>query len=328
MESSESFFDKLITLEAATAIVVYFFLLVVSVAFIVLILGGRSKTKKESAGDTTKEDALIKIIGGFGIFVVAIVSQHIAVFALSLFIGGLIIASEKFLQALAAIWKVPGPNLPQTLDAIGRLEFSSASTEDVVAKEKEEQRIIDMNSPHIVNEVERYNTQHRRWRRTRLVESLMHKTLKNTFGLLYESEVKIGDPSVGVIADGAIKSPDGRYIFSVVEIKYLPDLMSRSSILNSVVQNVMQMTKGITPLKSILFIVVSENLTRAFAQRILIDIRSRYEDFNKRIDIAFFNIINEEELGEVLVPRWEEWLQLVRYRTLHSRVATHLGPLT
>ncbi len=52
-----------------------------------------------------KDDSLKKVIGGLGVFTVAIVSNNSYIYVLALFIGGLLIASERFLLFLASIFK-------------------------------------------------------------------------------------------------------------------------------------------------------------------------------------------------------------------------------
>ena len=48
---------------------------------------------------------LKKLIGGIIVFIVAIIANNAWVYFMSLFIGGLIIASEDFLKFIFAVWK-------------------------------------------------------------------------------------------------------------------------------------------------------------------------------------------------------------------------------
>jgi len=68
-----------------------------------------------------------KIIGGLGVLLVALIANDPWVYAVSLFIGGLLIASERFMVSLAAIFnsdRKTVAEIPRLWDALGSHEIS------------------------------------------------------------------------------------------------------------------------------------------------------------------------------------------------------------
>lgn len=77
------------------------------ISFTIIII--LSSIKLLFRGD--KNDSLKKVIGGLGVFIVAIVSDNTTIYIVALFIGGLLIASERFLLFLASIFRAESKDI-------------------------------------------------------------------------------------------------------------------------------------------------------------------------------------------------------------------------
>src|SRR3989339_814795 len=99
-----------------------------------LIFMGASLVKHLFYGDDESK-SLQKIIGGIGVFITAILSENKGVFGISLFIGGLIIASENFMKFLAAVLRSSGDRIPETAQALNATKASKEDIEDKIEEE-------------------------------------------------------------------------------------------------------------------------------------------------------------------------------------------------
>ena len=81
---------------AATA----FTILILTSAFLRLIFFGDERN-----------DVYKKILGGFSVFLIALIANNDWIYLISLFIGGLLIASEKFLFFLASVFRAEGTQI-------------------------------------------------------------------------------------------------------------------------------------------------------------------------------------------------------------------------
>lgn len=110
-----------ISFECLQAVAVYAFLLVMISAFI-----------KYLAGKDDKEKNLQKVVGGMAVFIIAIISKNGWVFSVSIFIGGLIITSEEFMEKLAIIFRSRSEHIGQNL------KTEPATKNDITKKEEVE----------------------------------------------------------------------------------------------------------------------------------------------------------------------------------------------
>ncbi|MDO8507625.1 MAG: hypothetical protein Q7S53_03580 [bacterium] len=126
----------LISPEAIQAITVGIFLIIIIFTL----------KKIVSSEDRNFEITLQKIIGGLSVFIIAVISQNTYVFLLSLFIGGLIIASEDFMKVFAAILRSDPEKIHEIINAdIGRKKPSEVqpSKEGIEARASDAGKVID-----------------------------------------------------------------------------------------------------------------------------------------------------------------------------------------
>lgn len=141
-----------------------------------------------------------KIIGGLSVFIVAILSQSWQVAAVSLLIGGLIIASEEFMEKLAIILR------SESKDIGTNLSVTKAEPKEVKDKLKEE-----------------VGREPKDLRKANLANTHVFAYLKEKYGALFEPEVKITTENQELIVDGVIKTENDD-LQSVVEIRYEPSV--------------------------------------------------------------------------------------------------------
>ena len=242
----------------------YSFLLVVMVSLIsfLFIKDGSNKSKN-----------LQKIIGGLSVFIIAIISQNGWVFSLSVFVGGLIIASEDFMKFFAAIMKTSGDKVPETIDA---LNASKASTKDIDKKIEEEGAGADvkvfgeeegglevthcgdklkMGSNDRVNE---------RIAKIKIIEEQLQPILATEFGKNYESNMKITKGKQSLVVDGLIRKKNK--IRKVVEIKYI----SKESFpaIKYLIARIREKLAKMDISRKIMLVIVSETMTVEIASNI------------------------------------------------------------
>jgi hypothetical protein len=96
-------------------------------------------------GDTV-DRTLQKTFGGIAVLSCALASQNMWIIWTSLFIGGLIIASEDFMKFLAAIMRTNGDKIPETINAFQTQRNSRDDIETKVAKEIQEINELEITS--------------------------------------------------------------------------------------------------------------------------------------------------------------------------------------
>jgi hypothetical protein len=178
----------LLTIEAAQFLTIFTFLFIVLVTFLKYLLFQSSPGNRD----------VQKIIGGLSVFIVAILSQSWQVMAISLLIGGLIIASEEFMEKLAIILR------SESKDIGTNLSVTKAEPKEIKDKLKEE----------VGGETQVL-------RKANLANTHVKSYLSATFGPLFKSEVKITTEDQELIVDGILDNVDGS-LKSVVEIRYEP----------------------------------------------------------------------------------------------------------
>ncbi len=101
-------FEFFSNIEMVEAIVVYVFLVLIFLCSFKCIFSRNNVYDKNSE----------KILGGLVVFIIAIIAKNPYVFIVSLFIGGLIIASEEFMQKLVTILKSESKDIAKNLQPI------------------------------------------------------------------------------------------------------------------------------------------------------------------------------------------------------------------
>jgi len=188
------------TFEYVTGITVYIFLAIILLYVVLYNLSFK----------TINNEGAFKIVGGLSVFIVAILSQNGWVFFASLFIGGLIIASEEFMKSLAAILKSDSKNMPEVLKA---LIAEKASPKEIQKKRKEEASELKK---------EAINTDKQTYvKDLKTAEMFVKKYLLKQFGERFQKGIKVNN----TVLDGIIEDKNGN-LESVVEIRYNKKLMT------------------------------------------------------------------------------------------------------
>ncbi|MCG2699638.1 hypothetical protein L6274_01070 [Candidatus Parcubacteria bacterium] len=291
--------NLLITLDSVRAITVGMFLLIIITTFIKFLFI-----------DDTKEKSMQKIIGGLSVFIVAIISQNAYVLAVSLFIGGLIIASEKFLQSLAAIIKASSESLPQTLKQLNKTEASLATELDIkeqAENEEKENESLSLISQNKVIEGQKAIKEY--FRKTRLIERLVTNFFSKEYGDKYTSKVKLENKYGHMVVDGVIHRSADKHnlmlenILGLVAIQYIKPSMINSHI--SIIFALRRMIERIRFLllsRQTLIVLVSEKFSKDFVRKESSKIiYKKYK--NQNILVAFFKLKNGKELDPILVPK-------------------------
>lgn len=206
----------LFNLEIVRSIILLVFLAIVLLSFLKYVFFSNEVDNK----------GVQKVIGGICVFIVAILSSHPAVFFASLFIGGLIIASEDFLKTLAAIWRTRNDKVSDTLR---ELNYTRATPQEIEEKQKQEVVNVAKSQPE-----EEISTQHdekgsvheekksilEQIRKIEQVEGLVANFFREKFGDSFQEHVRITSYSgEKFIADGIVK--ENEEIKAIVETRNL-----------------------------------------------------------------------------------------------------------
>ncbi len=245
------------------------------------------------------EDIMQKVVGGFSVFIIAILANYWVVYLLSIFVGGLIIASEQFMMFIAAILKSDGTKIPETVKAFSVQSATKEEMEKKVKKEvseledplvsdgSREATIFDTNEPRYkLGSSEKMNE---RTKKIREVTEKVHSLLANKYGSTYRKNVKVKYGDKSAILDAIIQTRKGK-VQKVVEIK-LVTAKSFSNLKWIVVRFIKKLAKiGLTA--PLLFVVVSPDMT-------LEDAKSLYEDNKGFAEFRFYKLIEPGELEEI-----------------------------
>lgn len=206
-----------------------------------------------------------KIIGGLSVFVIAVISQDWKVFMTSLFIGGLIIASEEFMQKLAIIMRSNSKD-------IGKNLMTTKSTEKEI-EEKQKEEVDDVLSQSSVNEKNKSEVG-TFIKKIRDSERLLKEYFEKNFGDKFKSEVGvINEAGAKFIADGMISRSGNLPI--IVEYKYIRN----DRLVMLIIRRTLERIRFILPNNPILICIVTEN---GFDQMNIksIEFASKFDNFN------------------------------------------------
>lgn len=253
--------------------VIYLFALLVFGAFVKLLIWGDSKDK-----------ALQKIVGGLSAFLVAIIANDGWVFSISLFIGGLIIASEDFMKFLAAVLRSTGDKIPETLK---ELKAERATLEEIEEKTQEEIKSIGRPQGLTANELKEEAGEDlippitQRAERVKKVRVLLDQYFSNLYGDQYRTEIRLSSGYGSMVADGVI-TENGK-IKKIIEVRYITSKSFPSLVFQT--QRFIGKVRSLSIDTPILMVFVSEDLTAESASEINRDVRNRYD-----VRIAFFKL--------------------------------------
>lgn len=125
-----------------------------------------SPAKNEHISELEREPT--KIIGGLGVFIIALLANNPYIYAISLFIGGLLIASEKFMIHLAAIFnssreRVADISKQWGIEDLDRDEIKQkqeSDAEEVIAKgeaARPQKETVKMTKKNVENSLKEYH---------------------------------------------------------------------------------------------------------------------------------------------------------------------------
>lgn len=264
---------------------VLLFLIVIMLSFLKLLFFGDNK-----------ERILQKLIGGFGVFTVAIISKNAWVISTSLFIGGLIIASEDFMKTLAAIMRADSGDIKDIL----RIE---PATEKQVKEKKEEEleEIVltqetkeeEIKAPS-VGEVKKTELDHRiLYSKIRFIEKEVGQILSKNPYFYYEENQRISLKGVNQVFDGVLNPKTEKFYYPntpiAVEIKYFPNLKSRDyhpfSLINTVAMKTGRFYSSVNNNLKLLFVIVGDDIPQEQGKKI-------FEYLNKRYPKVIFSVFS------------------------------------
>jgi hypothetical protein len=242
------------------------------------------------------EKSLQKIIGGLAVFVVAIISKNGWVFSVSLFIGGLIIASEEFMQKLAIIFNSKsediGRNLttePATRSEIEEKQKNESSEITKHEGEKEDTEIEKRKDEKEKNKKQFIDNINK----VKIVENKALGFLSKNYGNSFQAERKMGTKRGTLIADGVICDSVKNIIYKIVEIKYVrPENSIMSSVL--IIRRTLERIKFLIDLP-VLIVLVSETMTKDEA----ITISNRIKQFGD-VELKVLNISKDGDKIELI----------------------------
>jgi hypothetical protein len=200
-------FFRLFSPEISQGLTIYVFLIIIVICFVKFFV-----VKKE-----TESRGVQKIIGGLAVFVVALLSHNLWIQALSLFIGGLIIASEDFMQKLAIIVKSESPDIGKNL------EVTKPTQEEI--KEKRNAEVTELKKT--IEKTSKKKVQRSTLLHTViLAESLVADYFREKVGDRYQEDVKV--LGMNMVSDGVILNENT--VTHLVEIIHLPSFGNMTEI--------------------------------------------------------------------------------------------------
>jgi hypothetical protein len=214
----------------ASSFVVFILLFLVVLIFLRFIL-----FSKLPPSSTT-----LKLLGGLTVFIVALLSENDLVIFASLFIGGLIIASEEFMQNLAIIFRSNsadiGKNLHTTRASKAEMQQKrKADAEQLSASTAEsgEKQSTKSSTRSSVQKLTKTAVQ---------AEELVSEYFEKKFGELYEREMRVSGPlgTPTVVVSGVLRTLDNT-VYSLVEIAYVLGFEQIPPVLEQVVQRLQPM---------------------------------------------------------------------------------------
>ncbi len=226
--------------------IVFAFLGMILVAFIIIIFC-----------DDYEDKTLQKIIGGLAVFIIALAANKTSIYFLSIFIGGLIIASENFMMFLAAVMKTDSTRIAETVTA---LNTTKASKEEMFDKIQREQEEIKIERAVVVPEPYKSTSESsiERLEKIKKIEGLVHSYLKKRFSDKYQIQMKLSNSMGEAIVDGIILNTRNE-VGKIVEIKFITE--KSYNALRFILSNFVRKLKALNIKKRLLVIIVSEELT-------------------------------------------------------------------
>jgi hypothetical protein len=248
-------------------------------------------------GDT-KDKTYQKIIGGLAVFSVALISREWVVILVSLFIGGLIIASEKFLQSLAAILRTDSDVMPDTLAALQAVDITVASEEEVEEEKEKEEK-----DPQRVTST-RISFDHIKKVEEKVINFLIEK-----YNTHFTPNLKLENKYGQIIIDGVIhhSADSGKLnidnVLGLAEVKYIHNPESNFNF-ELIVKRTLERIRYLLITKQILIIFCAKSITLERAKELQLRLKSIYSQKAGEGDVVFgfFNVTDDLNVEMLVLP--------------------------
>lgn len=211
-----------------------------------------------------REEYFQKISGGIAVFVVAILSENTWVIWTSLFIGGLIIASEEFMKSLVAIIRSSENKIPETLAAL--LPASQKDIDKKIEKEIKEE-VQESNIAKGITKQYSVDEYKARLRKAKAVERSVHAFLEKHYNGEYARGGLFQVDGKSLVVDAIVIEGAKRKAREIIEIKYIATVAELSSV-HFMAKLYINRVKAMNIKVPLRYVVVSEHMTRAAAMRI------------------------------------------------------------
>lgn len=202
-----------------------------------------------------------KIIGGLTVFVVALLSHSTPVIGFSLFIGGLIIASEEFMAKLAIIFRSESKDLGTNVASL-----TTATKTEVQAKNKEEAldlvaaEVVSAASPAITRTLASQNATVK----ALVLDYLQDRYSNERYQILPEQKIDSPDAKSSVVVDGVLveNTPSKSEIVSLIEIQYVGSAYKFDRLLATIQRRVEVLTEVINDKPVVFYLAIDQKLSR------------------------------------------------------------------
>lgn len=233
-----------------------------------------------------------KIIGGLSVFVVAILSDNGYVYLTSLFIGGLIIASEEFMEKLAIILRSRSEDIGENL------KYSKATSNEIEKKQEDEAITVQKfknrlkerlkETQEALEEAKKKINTSTFLIKIKSAEKLVTSYLIDKYGESFHPQVKVVTKikDTNLVVDGLLTDKDNT-ITTIFEIKYLSSL----AIGRIIVRRTLEHLRFYFRNERIVICIVGES----FSKKQIIEIKKFSEQF-ENMEILFFKIDNNKIL--------------------------------
>ena len=269
------------------------------------------------------------MVGGFSVFLVALVANDPWVYSVSFFIGGLIIATENFLIHLAGIFKANDKDVAEiTKDYYRLAKMTGSEVEEKIEKEavmvlaerrevkatKSDQRAKE-EQKRIKTTVERFKEAEQK------IMGILRKYIDQATGsFILKENVRIEGENYVKVFDAVIMRPQTGRIHTGIEVKFfdhykidrIKDFLNQTPAYNAY---------------NVLFVLIFESVLSYEQAREIIEFKAELIRNNLGVAISIYSLTKEDELIEVdqtdldmLFPDWHrQKMDLYRRRLVTKK---------
>jgi hypothetical protein len=251
---------------------------IILISFLSLLISGDSNGVKQ------------KVLGGLAVFSVALISENSYIIFASLFIGGLIIASEQFMKDLAGILRADSKDIKDIL------HYANASPEEIKEKNKEENRELEIiqQKKELQNPVDVKKRIENREKIEKMVFDFLPKILDGGWKVLSNVKV-VSDNGVSIVVDGILKNDlNPSWTTYVLEIKYLSNFIHNKFIVRRTIESFTGKILSKIKNANISIVLVGDDLTDVTVNLLKEEIKHSYPT----ISLAIFSWNTQKEIIE------------------------------